>query len=118
MFVYIKNGLHFDNAKSLQFGKGMFINKNVFFEGSGNVSIGDSVQIGPNVQFLTTNHKDRTKDEVDDIKIGNNVWIGAGCIILPGSEIGDNINIAAGSIVKGKILDGNLWAGSPAVKKR
>ncbi|MFW3426673.1 acyltransferase [Aliarcobacter butzleri] len=118
LFVYIKNGLYFDNAKSLYLGKGIFINCNVSFEGLGNVSIGDSVKIGPNVQFLTTNHKDKTKDEIFDIRIGNNVWIGAGCIILPGSEIGDNVNIAAGSIVKGKILDGNLWAGNPAVRKR
>lgn len=70
LFVYIKNGLYFDNAKSLYLGKGIFINRNVSFEG---LFIGDSVQIGPNVQFLTTNHKNRTKDEVDDIKIGNNV---------------------------------------------
>jgi len=118
LFVYIKNGLFFDNAKSLHLGKGIFINRNVSFEGLGKVSIGDSTQIGPNVQFLTTNHKDRTKDKVDDIKIGNNVWIGGGCIILSGSQIVDNVNIAAGSIVKGKILDGNLWAGNPAVKKR
>ncbi|PPB52034.1 acyltransferase [Campylobacter hyointestinalis] len=93
------------------------MNKNVSLEGEGTVMIGDGVKIGPNVQFITTNHLNGN-DEVKDIYIGNNVWIGANCIILPGSIIEENINIAAGSIVRGKILDGKLWAGNPAIKKR
>lgn len=118
LFVYIKNNFYFDKASSLKIGKGVFINRNVFFEGLGKTTIGNGVQIGPHVSFITTNHKNRVQDETDDIEIGNNVWIGAGCTILPGVKIADNINIAAGSIVKGNVLDGNLWAGNPAVKKR
>jgi acetyltransferase-like isoleucine patch superfamily enzyme len=37
------------------------------------------------------------------IVIGNNVWIGAGAIILPGTTIGDGAVIAAGTVVKGRI---------------
>ncbi|CUU68837.1 Maltose O-acetyltransferase [Campylobacter hyointestinalis] len=114
---YIKSKFYIDTAKVLYIGNGVFMNKNVSLEGEGTVMIGDGVKIGPNVQFITTNHLNGN-DEVKDIYIGNNVWIGANCIILPGSIIEENINIAAGSIVRGKILDGKLWAGNPAIKKR
>lgn len=37
------------------------------------------------------------------LEIGNNVWIGAGCIILRGAKIEDNCVIAAGTVVKGLV---------------
>ena len=116
--TYIRNNLYFDNSSSLIFGNGIFINRNVYFEGMGKVLVGNSVQIGPNVSFFTTNHKCHEKDETINIIVGDNVWIGGGCIILPGTKIGSNVSIAAGSIVKGEIDGGILWAGSPAIKKR
>ncbi len=48
------------------------------------------------------------------ISIGNNVFIGAGCIILPGVKIGDNVIVGAGSIVKGTLESGFVYAGVPA----
>ena len=47
------------------------------------------------------------------ITIGNNVWIGAGAIILAGTTIGDNTVIGAGSVVKGDIPSGVVAAGVP-----
>lgn len=49
-----------------------------------------------------------------DIYIGDNVFIGMRSIILPGSRIGNNVVIGAGSIVKGAVPDGTVWAGNPA----
>lgn len=43
------------------------------------------------------------------ISIGSNVWIGAGCIILSGTEIEDNVVIAAGSIVNGRVPSNNVY---------
>lgn len=48
------------------------------------------------------------------VSIGNNVWIGAKAIILPGSVIGDHCVIAAGSIVTSEIPAKTLAAGIPA----
>ena len=48
------------------------------------------------------------------VKIGNNCFIGARAIILPGTTIGDNTIIGAGSVVKGEIPNGVVIAGNPA----
>lgn len=54
-----------------------------------------------------------------EIRIGDNVWIGAGVIVLPGCRIGNNSVIAAGSVVCSDIPDNCMSAGVPAkVKKR
>lgn len=48
-----------------------------------------------------------------DVHIGKNVWIGAGCVILPGVTIGDNTVIGAGSIVTKDIPAGVVAVGNP-----
>ncbi len=48
------------------------------------------------------------------VVIGNNVFVGARTIILPGSVIGDNVIIGAGSVVKGTINSNSVYAGNPA----
>ncbi len=47
------------------------------------------------------------------LEIGNNVWIGGGCIILPGVTIGDNTTIGAGSVVTKSIPANVLAVGNP-----
>lgn len=53
---------------------------------------------------------------VKDIYIGNNVFIGMRSIVLPGSVIGDNVVIGAGSIVRGNLDSGFVYAGNPVKK--
>lgn len=49
------------------------------------------------------------------IKIGNNVWVGWGAIILKGVEIGDNSIIAAGAVITSNVPENSIAAGNPAV---
>ncbi|MEE4256316.1 MAG: acyltransferase [Bacteroidales bacterium] len=84
------------------------------------ISIGDDVAIGPFCSFFCSSNsysaeKPLFRDNYDkgDISIGNNVFIGAQSVILPGTIIGNNIIVAANSVVKGKLEDGWLYAGSP-----
>ena len=66
---------------------------------------------------MTVSHieKDKKREENTNtffskpIIIGNNVWITTNCIILPGTEIGDNAIIGAGSVVKGKLEGGWIY---------
>ncbi|MBI1619217.1 acyltransferase [Aquamicrobium zhengzhouense] len=53
-------------------------------------------------------------DLIKSIEIGNNVFIGRGCIILPGAKVGNDVVIGAGAVVTGEVPDGCVAAGVPA----
>lgn len=81
------------------------------------ITIGDNVTFGPRVHILA--HDASTKvflgyTRVANVKIGNNVFIGAYSIILPGVTVGDNVIIGAGSIVTHDIPTNSVAVGSPA----
>ena len=83
------------------------------------VTIGHDVMIASGTRIITSTHDYNNnpmwKHRVDrPIKIGNNVWIGAGVIILPGVIIGDYVVIGAGSVVTKHIPDRCVVAGNPA----
>ncbi|WP_437672485.1 sugar O-acetyltransferase [Sorangium sp. So ce131] len=84
------------------------------------ITIGDDVQIGPNVQLLTPTHPvepepRRNKWEAaKPITIGNNVWLGGGAIVLPGVTIGDNTVVGAGSVVTRDLPANVIAVGNPA----
>jgi maltose O-acetyltransferase len=84
------------------------------------ITIGDDVQIGPNVQLLTPIHPiepgpRRNKWEAaKPIVIKDNVWLGGGVIVCPGVTIGENTVVGAGAVVT-KDLPANVVAvGNPA----
>ena len=86
------------------------------------LKIGDFVMIGEYSSVRDTTHKHeyssipycQQEDESSEIIIGNNVWIGRGCLILPGSVIEDGVIIAAHSVVKGRLKSYCMYGGTPA----
>ncbi|MCK9544160.1 MAG: acyltransferase [Novosphingobium sp.] len=99
------------------------INYNCIIHGLGGVTIGSDVLFSPNVQMYAQNHgtaRDRLirsqSNESKGIKIGNDVWIGAGVIILDGVTIETGAIIGAGSIVNKNVPSYEIWAGNPAKK--
>lgn len=83
------------------------------------IEIGDNVTLAPRVHILA--HDASMKKflgytKIAPVKIGNNVFIGAGSIILPGVTIGDNVIIGAGSVITKNLQSGNLYGGVPAIK--
>lgn len=86
------------------------------------VKIGDYCLIGPNVTITGNNHKyDRLDIPIcvqgkasKGIRIGNNVWIGAGACILDGAEIGNGVIIVPNSVVSIKAPDNVILQGNPA----
>ena len=68
---------------------------------------------GHNLSFDNVENRLNTLGQVKEIIINDNVWIGALCIILPGSIIGEGSIIGAGSVVKGEIPPYCLAVGSP-----
>ena len=100
-------------------GKNVYVNFNFTVVDDGEVYIGDYVMIGPNVTIATAGHPvqpDLRKKGIQfnlPVHIGNNVWIGAGAILLPGVTIGDNSVIGAGSIVTKDIPANVVAVGNP-----
>jgi maltose O-acetyltransferase len=86
----------------------------------GRITIGDDVQIGPNVQLLTATHPvepepRRAKWEGSQpIVIGNNVWLGGGVIVCPGVTIGENTVVGAGAVVTRDLPANVVAVGNPA----
>lgn len=81
------------------------------------ITIGDNVTLAPNVHVLA--HDASTKVFLDhtrvaNTKIGNNVFVGAGSIVLPGVTIGNNVVVGAGSVVTKDIPDDSVAIGNPA----
>ena len=85
------------------------------------IKIGDNVWVGEYSSIRNSTHSfsvdspmGTLNDKWEDIYIGNNVWIGRGTLILPGARIGNNVVIAANSVVKGEIKSNALYGGAPA----
>ena len=84
------------------------------------ITIGDDVQIGPNVQLLTAIHPLETEprrakwETAKPITIGDNAWLGGGVIICPGVTIGENTVVGAGAVVVGSLPANVLAVGNPA----
>ncbi len=81
-------------------------NMGVYINASGGLKMGDNVGIAANSVIVTTNHDKydhRKTGPVKGVEIGNNVWIGANCVILPGAKIGDEVTIGAGCVISGEI---------------
>lgn len=101
-------------------GKNVVINFNCNFVDDGEIHIGDNCMIGPAVTFATAVHpispalRRHVLQYNKPIRIGNNVWIGAGAIILPGVTIGDNSIIGAGSVVTKDVEPDTIAVGNPA----
>lgn len=81
------------------------------------IEIGDNVTLAPRVHILC--HDASTKQflgytKIGRVNIGNNVFIGAETVVLPGVTIGDNVIVGANSTVTHDIPDNTVVAGSPA----
>ena len=107
-----------DCGKNITLGRGVFINSGCRFQDQGGITVGDGALIGHNVVIATLNHdlapEKRQSLIPSPVRIGKNVWIGAGAIILPGVSIGDNSVIGAGSVVTKDVPENVVAAGSPA----
>ena len=89
-------------------GKNVLINSNNIIACRQSISIGNNVQLSPGVLIYDHDHDyqcleglSALKYKCSSVDIGDNVWIGANCVILRGTQIGDNSVVAAGSVIKG-----------------
>ncbi|MFD9627383.1 sugar O-acetyltransferase [Peribacillus muralis] len=115
----IEHNFHCDLGYNIHIGDNFYAGYNCTILDMAQVRIGDNCMIGPNVGLYTAGHsiepKERNKSGYAiPITIGNDVWIGGSCVILPGITIGDNSIIAAGSVVTKDVPANAIVAGNPA----
>jgi maltose O-acetyltransferase len=109
-----------DYGSQISVGARCFANFGLMAMDVATITIGDDVQIGPNVQLLTPTHPleaepRRQKWEAGaPIEIEDNVWLGGGVIVLPGVTIGADTVVGAGAIVSRDLPSGVLALGNPA----
>lgn len=118
--TFVKPPFACDYGYNIHIGARTFVNSGATMLDVAKITIGEDVQIGPNVQLLTPTHPldpepRRAKYEAaKPITIGDNVWLGGGVVVLPGVTIGENTVVGAGSVVT-KDLPANVVAvGNPA----
>ena len=106
-------------GKNLHFGNSVYANFNLTVVDDGDIYVGDRVMFGPNVTIATANHpieptlRSTAMQYNKPVRIGENVWIGAGSVIVPGVTIGKNSVIGAGSVVVKDIPENVVAVGNP-----
>ena len=88
----------------------------------GPVTIGSHVNLAQGITVTALNHNfEESSKRIDEqgvttkpVIIGNDIWIGANAVILPGVSIGDQSVVAAGAVVTKDVPPHSLVAGVPA----
>ena len=104
----------------LKIGAGTYVNRNTMFDASDAIEVGETCLIGPFCYITDHDHGHGIPYAAQllvgaPVRIGNNVWLGAGVIVLKGVTIGDNAIVGAGSVVTKAVPADTTVAGVPAV---
>ena len=117
---YIEPPLHANWAGAhVHFGDNVYANFNLTLVDDTDIYVGDKVMFGPNVTIATAGHpidpelRYQAMQYNIPVHIGENVWIGANSVVLPGVTIGDNSVIGAGSVVTKDIPANVVAVGNP-----
>lgn len=108
-----------DYGTQIHLGSRVFLNAGCTFLDAAPITLDDDVQLGPDVQLLTSDHpRDAARrasglESAQPISIGARAWLGGGTIVLPGVQIGQDAIVGAGSVVTRSVEPGVTAAGNP-----
>lgn len=120
--VVYYSGVRFMSGRNLSVGDDVDFATGVLVTTDGGVTVGDRVLVGYGTRIISGNHKiPENRGRIFGaghtrlpIHIGNDVWIGASCVLLPGVTIGEGAVVAAGSVVTKDVEPFCIVAGVPA----
>ncbi|QCX38874.1 sugar O-acetyltransferase [Aureibaculum algae] len=118
--LFIEPPFYCDYGYNIKLGNQVFMNYNCCILDVAEVTIGNRVMFGPNVQIYTATHPLDAKTRASwlefdkPITIGDDVWIGGGAIVCPGVTIGNGAVIAAGAVVTKDVKANVVVGGNPA----
>ena len=108
-------------APRIRIGARTYINRFTMLDASDSITIGERCMIGPNCYLTDHDHGTSVNSEISSqplrsspTRIGNDVWMGAGAIVLKGVSVGDGAVIGAGAVVTHDIPAGAVAIGVPA----
>jgi maltose O-acetyltransferase len=116
----IMPGFFCDYGDNIRMGARAFVNANCVFLDCAAIVIGDDFQCGPGAQLLTPEHpldaveRKAGLESARPIRIGDDVWLGGGAIVLAGVTIGDRAVVGAGAVVTKDVPADVVAAGNPA----
>ena len=102
---------------NVKIGNDVFINTNVSITSFGSITIGNRCKIANNVVIVDHDHDYNNSNigyTVENVVIGDDVWIGANAVILKGTAIGNGAVIAAGAVVDKDVGCNTVAGGVPA----
>jgi maltose O-acetyltransferase len=119
--VNIRPRVYFGSGRNISIGNYSMMGQDSIIGSTAKVVIGDDVMMGPEAFIYTSNHgmEAGTPMRLQPLKsapvrIGNDVWIGARCIILPGVTVADGAVLAAGAVVTSDVPANAIVGGVPA----
>ncbi len=117
---YIEPPFHANwGGHHVHFGKNIYANFGLTLVDDTHIYVGDYTMFGPNVVVATAGHpilpelREQAYQYNASVHIGENCWIGAGVVIVPGVTIGDNVVVGAGSVVTKDLPDNVVAVGNP-----
>ena len=118
--VVVRPAFSCDYGYNIHLADSVFLNFNCVLLDVTTIHIGARTQVGPAVQIYTAAHprdpgaRHAGLESGRPIRIGSDVWIGGGAILLPGVTVGDGAVIGAGSIVTHHVPANTTVVGNPA----
>jgi acetyltransferase-like isoleucine patch superfamily enzyme len=110
------------DPQKLAFGDFVDIGENVILRAGGGLSIGNRVLIAAGAAVVTVGHPIAPprwgQIKAAPVAIGDDVWIGANAVILPGVSVGNGAIVAAGAVVTDDVAPYTIVAGVPAKLQR
>jgi acetyltransferase-like isoleucine patch superfamily enzyme len=111
----------FGHNSQLSIGSNVVLSYGVILSCQKKIFIGNDVQVGEYTSIRDSTHSHSNthlpmkyaEDISEEIFIANDVWIGRGCIIFPGTVIEEGVVVAANSVVKGRLARNGVYGGIP-----
>lgn len=121
-FCFIWPGARIHYSSGVSVGRNLHLNGGTFIDARGGLTLGNDVLIGPNVALLTSQHQwtDPSRPIVVQghvlaaTTIGDDVWIGANAVVMPGVTIGTGTVVGAGAVVTQDTEPYSIVGGVPA----